>query len=97
VQSGVSDVVEKTIKQAFPSEPKEWCDTYDDVLSTGEPRRFERELVTQGRIVESYAFRVEDDTSRRVAVLFKNITARKQAEEAQARLLTELQRVSDEL
>jgi len=44
--------------------------------------KFERELVTQGRILEIYAFRVEDGTNRRVAVVFNDITERKRAEEA---------------
>jgi light-regulated signal transduction histidine kinase (bacteriophytochrome) len=67
------------------------------VLRTGEPGRFERTLVSQGRVLELYAFRVEDGTQRRVAVLFTDITARKQAEEAQARWLAEIQRANEEL
>jgi two-component system CheB/CheR fusion protein len=85
-QSGVSDVVGKTIRQAFPGEPEGWFETYDAILRTGEPMRFERGLVSQGRVLELYAFRIEDDSHHRVAVIFKDITARKQAEEAQARL-----------
>jgi PAS domain S-box-containing protein len=81
-QTGVSDVVGKTIRQAFPGESEEWFATYDNVVSTGEPIRFERGLVTQGRVLELYAFRVDDDTHRRVAVIFKDITERKQYEEA---------------
>ena len=81
-QSGVGDVVGKTIRQAFPGEIEEWFLTYDTILRTGEPIRFERGLVTQGRALELYAFRVEDETLRRVAVIFKDITERKQAEEA---------------
>ncbi len=96
-QSNVSDVVGKTIGQVFPSESQEWCDTYDNILSTGESRRFECELVTQGRMIEAYAFRVEDDTQRRVAVLFKNITARKQAETELTRQAAALQRSNEEL
>jgi two-component system, chemotaxis family, CheB/CheR fusion protein len=87
-QSGVSGVVGKTIRQAFPGEPDAWFETYDAILRTGEPMRFERGLVSQGRVLELYAFRVEDGSHRRVAVIFKDITARKQAEEAQARLAT---------
>jgi PAS domain S-box-containing protein len=85
-QSGVSGVIGKTIRQAFPGEPEAWFETYDHVLRTGESTRFERGLVTQGRVLELYAFRIEDDSHRRVAVIFKDITARKRAEEAQARL-----------
>ena len=80
--SGVSGVVGKTIRQAFPGEPEEWLLTYDTVLRTGEPIWFERGLVTHGRVLEHYAFRVEDKTHRRVAVTFKDITERKQAEAA---------------
>ena len=82
VQAGISGVIGKTIRQAFPGEPEEWFETYDDILRTGEPMRFERGLVTQGRVLELYAFRVEDGTNRRVAVVFNDITKRKQAEEA---------------
>ena len=83
-QTGVSDVVGKTIRQAFPGEPEAWFQTYDHVLRTGEPMRFERGLVTQGRVLELYAFRIDDDSHRRVAVIFKDVTARKRAEAAQA-------------
>lgn len=86
VHAGVSGVVGKTIRQAFPGEPEEWFLTYDSIIRTGEPMRFERGLVTQGRVLELYAFRVDDETRRRVAVIFKDITARKEAEEGRARL-----------
>ncbi|MEO6971513.1 MAG: ATP-binding protein [Chthoniobacterales bacterium] len=82
VQSGVRGVVGKTIRQMFPGITEEWYETYDAILRTGEPIRFERRLATQGRMLELYAFRIEDDTHRRVAVIFKDITKRKQAEEA---------------
>jgi PAS domain S-box-containing protein len=81
-QAGLGGVVGKTIRQAFPGEPEEWFETYDQILRTGEPMKFERGLITQGRVLELYAFRVEDGTNRRVAVVFNDITKRKQAEEA---------------
>jgi PAS domain S-box-containing protein len=79
-QSGMSDMVGKTIRQVLPDEPEGWCFLYDVVLSTGKPIRFERELVSHGRILELYAFRVEDETHRRVAVIFKDITERTRAD-----------------
>jgi PAS domain S-box-containing protein len=81
-QSGGSNVIGKTIRHVFPDEPQEWIDTYAAVLTTGKPRRFERTLVTYGRVLDLYAFRVTDGTRPRVAVLFQDITARRQAEAA---------------
>lgn len=81
-QSGMSGMVGKTIRQVLPDEPEGWCSIYDTVLRTGEPLRFERGLVTHGRVLELYAFRVEDKTRRRVAVIFKDITAHKRADAA---------------
>jgi two-component system CheB/CheR fusion protein len=85
-QAGADGVVGKTIREAFPGEPEAWFETYDAILRTGEPQRFERGLVTRGRVLELYAFRVKDGSGRRVAVIFKDVTARKQAEAAQAML-----------
>ncbi len=81
-QSGVGDIAEKTLRHSFPEEPEEWFDTYDTVLTTGEPVRFKRNLIINGRVLELFAFRIEDETHRRVAVIFKDITQRKHAEEA---------------
>src|SRR5450755_3537182 len=55
-QTGVGDVVGRTIRQAFPEEPEEWFVTYDAVLRTGEPIWFERGLVTSGSVLELCAF-----------------------------------------
>jgi PAS domain S-box-containing protein len=79
-QSGMSGMVGKTIRELLPHEPEGWCLIYDTVLQTGKPIRFQRELVSRERILELYAFRVEDKTHRRVAVIFKDITRRKRAE-----------------
>ena len=84
VQSGVYDVVGKTIRQLIPQAAEEWVLTYDAVLRTGESIRFERESVEKGRmrVLELYAFRVEAQTQACVAVVFKDVTTRKQAEHA---------------
>jgi PAS domain S-box-containing protein len=81
-QSGISDVLGKTIRQLAPSESEEWFLIYDKVCRTGTAIRFERALVKQGRLLELYAFRVEDGTQSRVAVVFKDITTRAKHESA---------------
>ena len=103
VHVGVGDVVGKTIRRAFPGEPEEWFNTYDTVLRTGESVRFERELITQGRVLELYAYRVADARKHQVAVLFQDVTRRKQADEArslvehESTLLAERNRMAQEL
>ena len=76
-QSGVSNVVGKTIRQVVPDVPEDWLLTYNAVLGSGEPIRFERELADQGRVLELHAFRVADGTNNRLGVSFTDITERK--------------------
>ncbi|WP_340646634.1 HWE histidine kinase domain-containing protein [Phenylobacterium sp.] len=89
-QTGVGGVVGKTIREAFPDEPQEWFDTYDAVMATGEPIRFERELASQGRTLELYAFRFEDEAILKVGVIFLDVSQRKLHEEQQELLLKEM-------
>jgi two-component system CheB/CheR fusion protein len=89
-QTGVGGVVGKTIREVFPDEPQDWFDTYDAVMATGEPIRFERELVSQGRTLELYAFRFDDEGSLKVGVIFLDVSQRKLHEEQQELLLKEM-------
>jgi two-component system CheB/CheR fusion protein len=89
-QAGVSDVVGKTIREAFPGEAQEWFDIYDSVLRTGEATRFARPLATQDRFLELFAFPLPDSTGRRLAVIFSDVSKRHQSEETQSLLLKEL-------
>ncbi|HEX7108695.1 MAG TPA: PAS domain S-box protein, partial [Aestuariivirga sp.] len=85
-QTGIGGVVGNTIRGALPQEPQEWFDIYDAIVKDGNPVHFERTLVTTGRILELYAFRVEHSMRPRVAVIFKDITVGKQAEVLAQRL-----------
>ena len=89
-QTGVGGVVGKTIREAFPDEPQAWFDTYDAVMATGEPIRFERDLASQGRTLELYAFRFEDEAILKVGVIFLDVSQRKSHEEQQKLLLKEM-------
>lgn len=79
-QSGVDGVAGRTIREVVPGEPEPWFETYDRVLRTGEPIRFERELVTRGRLLELFAFPIPDDGGKRLAVIFTDVTERRRAE-----------------
>jgi len=89
--SGVDDAVGKTMRDVLPGEPEAWFETYETVLRTGEPARFERDLVTIGRTVDVYAFRIDDGTQRRVAIVIRDITARQRGEAERERLLLEVE------
>jgi two-component system CheB/CheR fusion protein len=89
-QSGVANVIGKTIREAFPGESEDWFQAYDAVMVTGEPNRFERDLTTRGRTLEVFAFRFEDDGVHRLGVLFLDVSHRKHHEEQQDLLLREM-------
>jgi signal transduction histidine kinase/ActR/RegA family two-component response regulator len=57
-----------------------WLENYGRVALTGDPIRFAAEYKSLGRWFDVYAFRVGDRQSRRVAVLFTNITEQKLSE-----------------
>ncbi|MGI4879753.1 MAG: ATP-binding protein [Janthinobacterium lividum] len=78
--AGIPNVVGRTLREALPDEATGWLELFRDVLVSGEPTRFERELVTTGRYLELAAFRVEPASRREVAVIFQDVTARKRAE-----------------
>lgn len=58
----------------------EWAKVYGQVAATGAPIRFQEGEATLGRVFDLYVFRLGGDGSRRVAVLFTDITDRKRRE-----------------
>jgi signal transduction histidine kinase len=80
--AGIPNVVGQKVREMVPDEADGWVELYGGVLNTGEPIRFQRELVATGRHLELSAFRLDPPELRQVAVLFQDITARKRAEEA---------------
>ncbi|MGF6573378.1 PAS domain S-box-containing protein [Paraburkholderia sp. GAS333] len=80
--TGISNIVGKTLRELDPTEADRWIELYGGVLRTGEPARFERYFLTAGRHIEVSAARVEPPDLRRVSVLFRDISARKKADEA---------------
>ena len=81
-QSGMHDVVGKRMLEFVPAIEGYWLANYGKVALTGEPIRFDSEFKGLNRWFDVYAFRIGGNDSRKVAVLFNNITKRKQGEEA---------------
>ena len=88
--TGIGGVIGKTMRNVFPDAPPSWYDTFDQIIDSGEAVRFEHGLVTHGRVFDIYACRLDDDSRRRVAVIFNDITERKRSEQHQRLLLNEL-------
>ncbi|MGV3549914.1 PAS domain S-box protein [Rhizobium sp.] len=80
--AGIEQVTGQKLREMVPDEADGWVELYGGVLRTGEPIRFQRELVKTGRFLELAAVRIEPPERRQVAVLFQDITARKRAEAA---------------
>lgn len=90
--AGIANVVGQKVRDMVPDEADAWVDIYRRVLVTGEPVRFERELVKTSRYLELAAFRIEPAELRRVAVLFQDVTSRHRAEVALRELNDNLER-----
>lgn len=96
--AGIPDVVGQRVRDMVPDEAEGWVEIYRRVLLTGEPVRFERELVATRRYLELAAFRVEPPERRQVAVLFQDVTQRHRAEVALREMNETLERrVSQEV
>lgn len=89
--AGIPDVIGRRVRDMVPDEAESWVALYKDVLETGRSIRFEKELEATGRWLELAAFRIEPAHRQQVAVLFKDLTARKQAEQALADLNASLE------
>ena len=74
--AGIPDVVGQKLREMVPAEADAWVARYGAVLRTGEPIRFEQELVATGRHLDLAAFRLEPASLNQVAVIFRDVTAR---------------------
>ncbi len=81
-QSGLANATGKTILELIPDFNPRLIATYGQVALTGEPIRFEHEVKELNRWFDIYAFRIKSAENNKVAVLFSNITERKQTQQA---------------
>ncbi len=80
-QTGLKNVTGKTARELIPNLEQHWFQIYGNVALTGEPNRFIEGSEALGRWFETSAFRLGDEGSKKVAVLFTDITERKKNEE----------------
>ncbi len=81
-QCGLYNVQGKRMRELIPHHEDDWFEIYGNVALTGEPIRFENAAEALQRWYDLYAYRIGLPSERKVAVLFKDITERKLAEEA---------------
>ncbi len=81
-QTGLKDVMGKTARELVPDLEAHWFEIYGRVALTGEPTRFIKRSAAMSRWFEVHAFRLGDSESRKVAILFTDITGQQEAEGA---------------
>jgi PAS domain S-box-containing protein len=77
-----ANVVGRWVSDFAPDLERHWFETYGRVALTGEPAHIENRADVFGRWFDVRALRIGDPASRRVAVLFTDISERKRMEEA---------------
>lgn len=79
--AGIPDIVGRTGREKLTqTEADTWVAIFRGVLETGKPARFERALEATDRHLEVTCSRIEPASRRQLAILFQDVSARKQAE-----------------
>ena len=81
-QTGLKNVAGKTAREIFPDLEEFWFETYGRVALTGKSIRLEHESKSLNRHFDVFASHVGGAASRKVAIVFQDITTRKRNEEA---------------
>jgi signal transduction histidine kinase len=81
----------KRVREIAPQLEKHWFEIYGKVALTGEPIRFENRAEALSRWFDVYAYRVGPPEEHKVAVLFNDITRRKESEQALAKAKNDLE------
>ena len=80
-QTGIHDATGKRMREIAPDHDEHWFDVFGKVALKGEAVRFVSDATALGgRWFDLYAFRLGGPPSRKVALLFSNITERKRRE-----------------
>ena len=87
--TGLQGAVGRTAQELIPGLEEDWFEVLGKVAQTGEPIRFQQGSEVMGRWFDVFAFPVEDPESRKVGLLFTDISERRRAEIERERLLRE--------
>ena len=78
--TGIIDPIGKTAKELVPGLEEKWVEILGKVVLDRQANRFEQGSDALGRWYQAYAFPYDDENYLRFAVLFSDITDKKQAE-----------------
>jgi signal transduction histidine kinase/CheY-like chemotaxis protein len=81
LQTGLKNARGRLVRELIPALEAHWYEIYGQVALTGQPARFVNEAKPLNRWYSVSTYRVGGPESRRVAVLFNDITEIKRAEE----------------
>jgi len=85
-QTGMQDMVGKRMREIYPAEDEFWFKLYEGIALTGEPAHIVHEAKAVKGFYEIKAYRIGDPKLRRVAVVFNEVTERKQIDETRTRM-----------
>lgn len=81
--TGLADATGQTIRALVPEIEPRWAEMYGKVARTGTPLRFvDKASAMQGRWFDVFAFRLGDQGSNKVAILFSDVSDRIRADAA---------------
>src|SRR5215207_3225736 len=85
--TGLQGAAGKRMRELEPRHEEHWFETYGRIARTGEPERFQNAAeYLDGRFFDVYAFRIGAPEEHKVAILFTDITRRREVEEERLRL-----------
>ncbi|MFW5967745.1 MAG: PAS domain-containing sensor histidine kinase [Persicimonas sp.] len=80
-QAGLEEPVGRSMRELVPKHEEHWFDIFGRIARTGESVRFQESAGALGRFYDVNAFRIGAPEKCQVAVLFKDITDQKRAEQ----------------
>jgi PAS domain S-box-containing protein len=80
-QTGLINAQGKRMRELSPKHEEHWFEIYGKVALTGQPARFQNRAEQLHRWYDVYAFRFGHPQNHQVAILFNDVTKRKELEE----------------